>query len=79
MKRIAALLAITILVLPPAPAAAESIMVGVCGEGDVRISIPVKAPMPGEGGNQGCCKKGCHAASDRKKKADDTADDDSCC
>ena len=78
MKRLATLLAITILVMPPAPATPKSIMVGVCGEGDVRISIPVKAPLPGEGGNHGCCKKGCHAANERKKKADRTTDDGCC-
>lgn len=78
MKRLAPLLAITILIMPPAPATAKSIMVGVCGEGDVRIAIPIKAPLRGEGGDHGCCKKGCHAASERKKKADGTSDDGCC-
>lgn len=78
MKRLEHLLAITILVMPPAPANAKSIMVGVCGEGNVRISIPIKAPLPGEGGNHSCCKKGCHAANERKKKADGTTDDGCC-
>ena len=78
MNRFAALLAILILALPSVPAKGKSIMVGVCGEGDVRISIPVKAPLPGEGSEHGCCKKGCHAANDRKKKADGT-DEDGCC
>ncbi len=78
MKRLASLLAITILVVPPAPATAKSIMVGVCGEGDVRISIQVKAPLPGEGSDHNCCKKGCHAANERKKKADGTTDDGCC-
>lgn len=78
MKRLAPLLAITILIMPPAPATAESIRVGVCGEGDMRISIPVKAPLPGEGGDHGCCKKGCHAANERKKKADGTTNDECC-
>lgn len=78
MKRFASLLAIAILIMPPAPATAKSIMVGFCGGGDMRISIPVKAPLPGEGGDHGCCKKGCHAANERRKKADGTSDDDCC-
>ncbi len=78
MKRLATLLAITILVMPPAPASAKSITISVCGEGDVRISIPFKAPLPSEGGDHGCCKKGCHAANERKKKADGTTNDGCC-
>lgn len=78
MNRCAALLAMLILALPSVPAQGKSIMVGVCGEGDVRISIPVRTPVPGEGGEHGCCKKGCHAANDRKKKADGTHEDGCC-
>jgi hypothetical protein len=78
VKRLASLLAFTILVVPPKPVTAKSIVVGVCGEGDARISIPVKAPLPGEGGDHGCCKKGCHAANDRKKRLDGTTDDGCC-
>lgn len=78
MNRVAALLAILILALPSVPAEGKSIMVGVCGEGDVRISIPVKTPLPGEGGEHGCCKKGCHAANDRKKKAHGIHEDGCC-
>lgn len=78
MKRLASLLAITILVFPPTPATAKSIMVGVCGDGDMRSAIPFKTPLPGEGGDHGCCKKGCHAANDRRKKADGTTDDGCC-
>lgn len=78
MKRLASLLAITILVVPPTPVTAKSIVVGVCGESDARISIPVKTPLPGEGGDHGCCKKGCHAANDRKKRVDGNTDDGCC-
>jgi hypothetical protein len=78
VKQLATILAIMILVMPPAPATAKSIMIGVCGDGDVRISIPVKAPLPGERGDHGCCKKGCHAANERRKKADGTTDDGCC-
>ena len=78
MKGLAALLAIMILILPPVPANARTVMAGVCGETNLRISIPVKAPLPGGGGDHSCCNKGCHAANERKKKADGT-NDDGCC
>lgn len=64
--------------MPPVPATAKAIIVGVCGEGDVRVSIPVKPPPPGEGGDHKCCKKGCHSANERKKKADGTTEDGCC-
>jgi hypothetical protein len=78
MKRIMTVMAIAILIAPPAPASARSIMVGVCGDNNVRVTIPVKAPLPGETGDHGCCKKGCHAANERKKKADGTNEADCC-
>ena len=78
MKRLIALFSAAILIAPPLPAAGKSIMVGVCGDNNVRISIPIKAPLPGKGDDHSCCKKGCHAANERKKKADGT-DDDGCC
>jgi hypothetical protein len=78
VKRWVTFLATAILIAPPVPAAGKSIMVGVCGGGNVRISIPAKAPLPGDGDGHNCYKKGCHAANERKKKADGT-DDDGCC
>lgn len=78
MKTYIALFSVVILIAPPVPASGKSIMVGVCGDSNVRISIPVKAPLPGEGNDHNCCKKGCHAANERKKRADGT-DDDGCC
>lgn len=78
MRQGFSLFAILILVLPPVPASSKSIMVGVCGDGDIRVSIPVKPPLPGEGGSHGCCQKGCHAANERKKRADGTPDGDCC-
>jgi hypothetical protein len=75
------LIASFVLMAPPVPAAARSMMVGVCGEPAVRISIPIKAPLPVKGND--CCNKGCHAANERKKRltsgSDDRCDDDSCC
>ncbi len=78
MKRLIALFSAAILIVPAGAAAGKSIMVEVCGDSDARISIPVKAPLPGEGDDHSCCKKGCHAANERKKKADGT-DGDGCC
>jgi len=78
VKTYIALFSVVILIAPPVPASGKSIMVGVCGDSNVRISIPVKAPLPGEGNDHNCCKKGCHAANERKKRADGT-DDDGCC
>ncbi len=78
MKTYISIFSVAILIAPPVPAAGKSIMVSVCGDGNVRISIPVKVPLPGEGDSHGCCKKGCHAANERKKKSDGT-DDDGCC
>jgi hypothetical protein len=77
MKRLCALLSVAVLIAPPVQADAKSVMVGLCGGGNVRVSIPFKAPLPG-GDDHGCCKKGCHAANERKKKADGTDDDDCC-
>jgi hypothetical protein len=78
MKRLVALFSAVILIAPPAPAAGKTIMVGVCGGDKVRIPIPVKAPLPGKGDDHSCCKKGCHVANERKKRADGS-DDDVCC
>ncbi|MES2781996.1 MAG: hypothetical protein V4657_04315 [Pseudomonadota bacterium] len=69
------------LIAPPAPVAAASIMAEVCGEPGVRMAIPVKAPLPGK--SHDCCKKGCHAANERKKRGigetDGLGDGDDCC
>jgi hypothetical protein len=78
VKTYLALFSVATLIFPPLPAAGKSVMVGMCGGGNVRMSIPVKPKLPGEGGDHSCCKKGCHAANERKKKADGT-DDDGCC
>jgi hypothetical protein len=78
VKRLIALFSAAILIVPTGPAAGKSIMVDVCGDRDARISISVKAPLPGEGDDHSCCKKGCHVANERKRKADGT-DGDGCC
>lgn len=61
----------------PAPAAAQarSIMVPNCLGGMDRLDIPAD---PGQPDEHGCCNKGCHAASDRRKKNKDSSQDDCC-
>ncbi|MFN3619108.1 hypothetical protein [Sphingorhabdus sp.] len=75
------LLAGLALIAPPVPVFAGSIMVDVCGEPGVRVPLPVKIPVPGK--SHDCCKKGCHAANERKKRVtgetDDFGDCDDCC
>lgn len=78
MNHVFALLSILVLTMPAQPEPRKSLMVGVCGDGDIRISIPFKPPLPGEDGNHGCCRKACHAANDRKRKANGT-EEDNCC
>lgn len=70
------------LMVPQAPAAASPIMVKMCGSG-LRMALPTRLPMPGKNVDDDCCKKGCHAANDRKKRligqAGDADDDEGCC
>ena len=80
MRVIIGLIACLTLIAPPVPVAARSVRVYVCGAPSVRFSIPVKAPP--EGGHDGC-KKGCHAANERKKRVaaptDEVGEDENCC
>jgi hypothetical protein len=71
-------LAIAALAMPSLPAEGKSIVTRVCGDTAARTVIPMEAPLPGTGDDHSCCKIGCHAANDRRKKADGTTDD-SCC
>lgn len=77
MKRPLALFSMLVLIVPPVPAAGKSIMVTMCGDATVRVALPLKPKLPREGDEQPCCKKGCHSATTRKKKAAGTAKD--CC
>jgi hypothetical protein len=82
MKRAATLVAALALVLPPMPVAARGISVSICGQPGARMVLPVKPLLPYEGDDHGCCKKGCHAANERKKRgagAVDDSGDDNCC
>ena len=82
MRVAVALLAAVALVLPPVPVSARSIMVDVCNVPGLRISLPVNPPMPGKKDGYDCCKKGCHAANERKKRLagePGDLDDGGCC
>lgn len=65
------------IVLPAPMAQARTIEVGMCNGGTQRIVLPngSGAPMPAD--NHECCRKGCHAGSDRRKKQNQLAD--GCC
>lgn len=83
MRRVACMVAALALILPPIPVAAGAIMVDICGKPGERIALPVKPRVPHEGDGHGCCKKGCHAANERKKRTagdvDDGIGEDGCC
>ncbi len=82
MKIAITLLAVFTLMVPQAQATASPIMVKMCGSG-LRMALPTRLPMPGKNVDDDCCKKGCHAANDRKKRligqAGDADDDEGCC
>ncbi|MBW8783067.1 MAG: hypothetical protein JF593_00240 [Novosphingobium sp.] len=46
-----------------------SLIVALCtGDGAHRkITVPLSEPLPLPAGTQGCCAKGCHAGSSRKR------------
>ena len=73
--------AVLALIVPPKLVAAGPVMVNICGEAGLRLMLPAKLPLPGK--DDGCCKKGCHAANDRKKRgagqASDADEDNDCC
>lgn len=83
MKRVMSLIATMALIWPPMPVTAGPIMVAICGQPATYIALPVKPRLPHEGDDHMCCKKGCHAANERKKrgagKFANGPDDDSCC
>lgn len=83
MRRVATLVAALALIVPPMPVAARAIMVDICGKPGSRMTLPVKPRLPQEGEGHGCCKKGCHAANERKKRTagefDDGIGGDGCC
>lgn len=83
MRDALTVLAAVIIILPPVPASGRSTMVAVCGTPNLRFYLPIKPNLPTESDGHDCCKKGCHAASDRRKRltddSDDVGEDDRCC
>lgn len=59
----------------PSYAQGRSIKVANCLGGMDRIDLPADPDQPMR---HDCCKKGCHAANDRRKKQQDQ-DGDGCC
>ena len=66
------------IMLPAPMAQARSIEVGMCNGGTQRIVLPNGrgGPMPAD--DHECCRKGCHAGSDRRKKGNQLGDDRCC-
>ncbi len=65
------------IMLPAPMAQARVIAAPMCNGGTTQITLPngTGGPMPAE--DHDCCRKGCHAGSDRRKKANQL--NDSCC
>ena len=65
------------IMLPAPMAQARVIVVGMCGGGTSRVVLPQggNGPMPAD--DHECCRKGCHAGSDRLKKNNQSPGD--CC
>jgi hypothetical protein len=74
-SRCSALLGVMVLIAPTPAISGKSIMVANCGgSAPQRIDIPADPGTPSE---QECCRKGCHAGSDRRKKMGSAFSD--CC
>lgn len=63
------------LMLPALPGQAQAIRVPMCGGSTRTLTLPVM-PQP-MSDDHDCCRKACHAASDRRKKSGLHATD--CC
>ena len=64
--------------LPPAARAATTLKLPVCGGGSQTLTIGGRPASPGEHDDHSCCRKGCHAANDRRKKGDGELMPDCC-
>lgn len=70
--------AFALAIMLPAPMAqARTIEVGMCNGGTERIVLPSGSGGPLPADDHECCRKGCHAGTDRRKKQNQL--DDSCC
>jgi hypothetical protein len=62
-----AMLSAMILAFPGPAAQAKTLNVANCNGGMTRIDLPINPMQQDE---HECCRKGCHAANDRRKKSD---------
>lgn len=68
-RRIGGIFAILVIAAPAPSAQGRSLLLPTCISGRlVMIDLP---PDPAHRGRDDCCRKGCHAASDRRKKGGD--------
>lgn len=57
------------LVLPTPMAQAKVVTIAMCGGGSRTINLPLNGPDPLDDSHD-CCRKACHAGTDRRKKSD---------
>jgi len=76
LRAVAPIFALAIM-LPAPMAQARVIIAPMCNGGTTQITLPkgMGGPMPAD--DHECCRKGCHAGADRRKKANQL--NDSCC
>jgi hypothetical protein len=74
MHSFAAIVAIIVLALPSPQAQSKTLMVVNCLGGPSAIRVPMD---PAQRDRHDCCRKGCHAASERRKKG--ASDRAACC
>lgn len=65
------------IMLPAPIAQARTIEVGMCNGGTQQIVLPNGSGEPMPADEHDCCRKGCHAGTDRRKKQN--LFDNGCC
>lgn len=58
-----------VLMLPAPMVTAKTVTIAMCGGASRTIQLPANGPLPADDGH-GCCRKACHAVTDRRKKSD---------
>ncbi len=77
-SRIVALFA-TLALAQPAPGIAATkrvLLMPLCNGGTAVVELPEQPGQGGQGGDHDCCRKACHAASERRKRLNNIGD---CC
>lgn len=57
------------LTLPTPVAQAQVVTIAMCGGTSRTITLPMNRPLPTDDSHD-CCRKACHAGTDRRKKSD---------